>query len=82
MNSETRPTLEEYAKEAGAIIMCPSCHSNEISAGDSAAESMAYAMATNAWKRGEFRMDSREEIMDLMKSVLTDANIKCPSCPG
>ena len=80
MNSETVPTLEEYAKQAGAITLCPGCHANEVLARDSSAKSMAYAMATNALKRGEFRMDSREEIMEMMKSVLTDANRKCPSC--
>ena len=80
MNSETRPTLEEYAKQAGAIIDCPSCRSNEIASGDSDAGAKAYAIATNAWKRGEFRMDDREEIMDLMKSVLMNANQRCPFC--
>jgi hypothetical protein len=81
MNSETRSTLEEYAKRAGVVVMCPRCHSNEILASDPEAESMAYGMATNGWKHGEFRADSREEIMSLMKEVLSGANIRCPFCP-
>ena len=80
MNSETRSTLEEYAKQAGEIIDCRICPSFEVSSGDTDAESKAYAIATNAWKSGEFRMDSREEIMELMKSVLMDANHRCPTC--
>jgi ribosomal protein L37AE/L43A len=80
MNSETRPALEDMAKQAGAIVRCPTCHTYDVLAGDSGAESMAYGMATNAWKRGEFGMDSREDIMSEMKSVLQDANIECPSC--
>ena len=80
MNSETRPTLEDYAKQAGAIVTCATCHTYEVYAGDSDADSKAYAIATNAWKDGEFRMDSREEIMEQMQSVLSDANHKCPSC--
>jgi hypothetical protein len=80
MNSDTRPSLEEFAKQSGAIIPCPTCSSYDISAGDYDAERMAYGMATNAWKSGQFRMDSREEIMSLMKSVLGGANHRCPSC--
>jgi hypothetical protein len=51
-----------------------------IIADDDDAESQAYAMATNAWKRGDFRSASLEEVRAAKKSVLRDANFKCPSC--
>jgi len=44
MNSETRGICEDYAKEAGAIIPCPVCGNYELSAGDTEAETRAFAM--------------------------------------
>lgn len=82
MNSDTQETAEECAKDAGAIIQCPSCHGYDISAHDPEAESRAYAIATVAWKDGTrgFRNMSREEVVSVLKSALDSANINCPSC--
>lgn len=82
MNSDTQETAEECAKDAGAIIKCPSCLGYDISAFDPEAESRAYAIATEAWKSGTrgFRNMAREEVMGVVKSALQDANISCPSC--
>jgi hypothetical protein len=80
MNSESRDALEAIAKRAGAIIDCPNDCGNEISAGDSDADSQAYAAATVAWKRGLFGSSDRDEVMAEMKGVLQDANIDCPQC--
>ncbi len=80
MNSESVEILTQIAKNAEAIIPCSICGSHYLSAYDEDAENIAYGMATNAWKNGDFRGASREEIMQLTKSVIDDANDKCPSC--
>lgn len=82
MNSDTRETAEQCAKEAGAIISCPVCGNHDVLADDDEAERNAYARATNELKAGVrgFRGMEREEVMAIVKSVLNDANIECPSC--
>ena len=82
MNSDTVLTAEQCAKDAGAIVSCPICHGCDIDAGDDDANRMAYARATEEWKAGGrgFRGMDREEVMDVVKSVLQDALIECPSC--
>jgi hypothetical protein len=80
MNAHIQDELNEIAKKSEAIISCPICRNYMIIADDDDAESQAYAMATNAWKRGDFRSASLEEVRAAMKSVLRDANFKCPSC--
>jgi hypothetical protein len=72
--------LEEIARHAGAIIPCEICRNYYLIADDQDAESQAYAMATNAWKRGEFRRAPLEEVRHVMKGVLDNANHRCPSC--
>jgi len=71
MNSETILTLEEYAKDARAFIICPMCH-DLISANDAEAARRAYAMATKALKSGVrgLRGMERIEVLRLMKQVL------------
>ncbi len=82
MNSDTMEIAEQCAKDAGAIVPCATCGNSDVSAGDAEAESGAYARATNEWKAGGrgFRSMSREEVMGVVKLVLQDANIECPSC--
>ena len=82
MNSDTMETAEQCAKDAGAIVSCSICHGYHISAGDDDAERATYARATEEWKAGVrgFRGMSREDVMGVVKSVLQDANFKCPSC--
>ena len=82
MNSDTTETAVQFAKDAGAIVQCADCHGYDVRAYDDDAESMAYAQATNAWKDGVrgFRGMSREEVVSVVKSVLDDALIECPSC--
>ena len=80
MNAHVQIALEEIAQRAGAVVKCETCHSNYISADDEEANSFAYAMATNACMRGEFRSTTLEETRNAMKMVLRDANIRCPSC--
>ena len=82
MNSDTRPTVEEIAKEVGVVVPCSGCGNYDVDAGDSEAEKMLYAQATNLWKDGDraFRSMSREEVVTLVKTVLTEAPFRCPSC--
>jgi hypothetical protein len=80
MNAHVQIALEEIAQAAHAIVKCRICQSNYVIADDDEAESLAYAMATNTCKRGEFRSTTLEETRDAMKSVLRDANHRCPSC--
>ena len=80
MNAHMHEQLLEIARQAGAIINCPNCSASEVCAFDKDADSRAYAMATNAWKEGAFRSASREETMEEMKSVIFDANHRCPVC--
>jgi hypothetical protein len=80
MNAHMAVQLEEIARQAEAIIPCEICRSNYIIADDSDAESKAYAMATNAWMDGDFRSAPLEEVRQVMKSVLSSANHRCPSC--
>ena len=80
MNSETRETVEEYAKQAEAIVRCPVCGNYDIYAEDEEADKRAYGAVTNAWKAGQFGGDSREDIVRVMEGVLRDANEVCPSC--
>ena len=80
MNSDTYETAEQLARESGAIKPCSIC-GGDLYAEDSEADQMTYARATNAWKarvRG-FRSMSREEVVELVRSVLIDAPITC-SC--
>ena len=82
MNSDTMETAVQFAKDAGAIVQCAVCFGYDVRAYDDGAKSMTYAQATNAWKDGirGFRGMSREEVVSVVKSVLDDALIKCPSC--
>jgi hypothetical protein len=80
MNAHVQTALEEIAKKAGAIVRCKVCRNEWIAAGDSDAASMAHVMAANAWKGGEFRSASFDEVRDLMTAVLRDANAHCFSC--
>ena len=75
-------TIEEMAKTAGAIVSCPTCFGYDVRAADDDADRMAYAQATNAWKgrHHDFWGMSREEVVDMVKGVLDDANHKCPNC--
>ena len=82
MNSDTAETAEQIAKDADAIVKCWACGSYYVYADDSEADRIAYAQATEAWKSGGrgFRTMSREEVMDIVKSVLDDAFVDCPGC--
>lgn len=80
MNAHVYEILVEIAERSGATVPCETCGNYQIIADDEDAESQAYAMATNAWKDGEFRTAELEEIRAAMKSVLRDANRRCPSC--
>lgn len=80
MNAHVLEILTEIAESAEAIVPCEICGNYEIFADDEDAYSQAYAMATNAWKEVAFRSSSLEEVRAAMKSVLRDANRRCPSC--
>ena len=78
MNSDTCETVEQLAKESGAIIPCPICGS-DLYAEDGEADEATCARATVAWKaRG--RGMPRMEMIHLVRSVLEDAPTTC-SCP-
>ena len=82
MNSDTVELAAHLAKDTGAILSCPVCGHYDLHAYDDDAERMTYARATEAWKDGArgFRLMKREDVMQLVKSVLDDALAKCPSC--
>jgi hypothetical protein len=80
MNAHMQGLLEEIVRNAEAIIPCGICGNYYVIADDADAELIAYAMATNACKRGEFRSATLEEVRHCMKSVLDNANHRCPSC--
>ena len=73
MNVHVQIALEEIAQ-------CEVCHNYYVCADDEEANSLAYAMATNAYKRGEFRTTTLEKTREAMKAVLRDASHRCPSC--
>ena len=82
MNSDTRETAEILAKQARAIISCPICHEHEISVDDPEAERRTYALATQSWQsvsRG-FQGMTREDVMNVIRSVLASASPTCPRC--
>jgi hypothetical protein len=70
MNAHVQIALEEIAQ-------CEVCHNYYVRADDEEANSLAYAMATNAYKRGEFRTTRLEETREGMKAVLRDASHRC-----
>ncbi len=82
MNSDTRLTVEEIAKEVGAVVPCQGCGNYDIYADDPDADGMAYARATNYWNDQDraFRGMTREEVMRVVKAVLSSASYDCPSC--
>ena len=82
MNSDTMETAIQLAKDTGSILSCQACAGYDLRAHDADAERRTYARATEAWKSGDrgFRRMEREEVMGIVKSVLNDALIKCPSC--
>jgi predicted RNA-binding Zn-ribbon protein involved in translation (DUF1610 family) len=80
LDADIREALEGVAEKAGAIIPCPKCGHYDVRADDSDAESKAYAMATKAFKRGEFQGASLKQVRAEMKAVLLDANQDCPGC--
>lgn len=67
--------LEEIARQAEAIVPCTLCRNNHVSAGDEDAERRAYAMATNAWKRGESRSAPLDEVQHLMNLCFAKQSI-------
>ena len=81
MNSDTVEIAEQIAKDVSAIVKCWACGSC-IYTNDGEADRMSYAQATEAWKSGDrgFRAMSREEVMDVVKSILDDAFVDCPGC--
>ena len=80
MNAHVQSTLEEIAKKAGAIARCKACRNGWIAADDNDAESAAYAMAASAWRGGEFRSASFDEVRDGLTAMLRDADAHSISC--
>lgn len=81
MNAHMREALTVIAKDTGAIVPCGQCGTYDLrNEDDAAADSMAYAMMTNAWKDGQFRSATLEESQKLMANILKSANEHCPSC--
>jgi hypothetical protein len=82
MNSYTEILVSEILDKSGALIKCSVCGKYMLLAYDQDAESMAYGMAENAWKRDErgFRGMGREEVSALIKRRLVEAPSRCPSC--
>lgn len=81
MNGNMEVALGEIAVRAEAFVKCPICRNYYVSADDPDAESMAYAMAINDWKAGQFRCSGGvDEIRHEMSRVLRSGNWRCPSC--
>jgi hypothetical protein len=82
MNSDTEILVSEILDKSGALIKCSVCGKYMLLAYNQDAESMAYGMAEDAWKRDErgFRGMGREEISALIKRRLVEAFSRCPSC--
>jgi hypothetical protein len=77
MSSDTYETAFECAKEAGAIVKCPSCREYDLSAYVDEAEERAYAIAR---KNGRLRRGmSRQEVRGIIQDVLQDTG-SCPRC--
>ena len=79
MNTGVYQQLEDIARRAKAIVRCEFCRST-VGAGDPGAEALAYGGLTDAWEHGEFHGTPLEELHELMKSVLRNADRRCPSC--
>lgn len=70
---------QAIAVQAGAIKECENHPGTFLTLDDTDAEKKAYAMATNKIKNGEISC-KREELMDAIKSAITDAGDECYSC--
>jgi hypothetical protein len=71
--------LEDIARQAKVIVRCEFCRSY-VGAGDPKAEAQAYADVTDAWEHGRFQGTPLDELRELMKNVLRNADRRCPSC--
>ena len=81
MNAHMQEAMTDIAQDAGAIVPCGLCGNYDIrNENDPEADSLAYAMATNAWKGDQFRSASLEEAKKVMKATLSSANDHCPFC--
>jgi len=72
-------TAQGIAVEAKAIEECEYHSGTYLSCDDQDAEKMAYAIGTNKTKRGELNF-KREELMDAIKTAISDAGEECYSC--
>lgn len=70
---------QEIAVQAGAIEECEHHPGTFNARDDTDAEKQAYAIATNKIKSGEISC-TREELMDAIKSAISDAGEECYSC--
>ena len=82
MNSDTRVTAEQIAKDTGALVQCEICGNSYIRVFNREAEQQAYTRATDDWKSGVrgFEGMQREDVTEVVKSVLDNANLRCPNC--
>jgi len=84
MDPDALQAATQHAKEARAIIRCPTCGQYDLYAKDEDADRLAYANVAEAWAgigRG-FRGMTRTEVLDCMKSVLQATPTECPWCAG
>jgi hypothetical protein len=79
MNTHMYEQMEEIARQAKAVVRCEFCRSY-VSAEDPDAEAQAYASAADAWAHDGFQGALLEDVQGLMKSVLKNADRRCPSC--
>ena len=69
----------EAALKAGAVKACEFHSDTILGCDDSDAERRAYAIGTNMVKSSEID-GAREEFMDAIKTVISEAMDACPSC--
>ncbi len=81
MNTGVHQQIEDIARQAKAIVRCEFCRSY-VRGGDPDAEAQAYAGMTEAWEheRAGFQGTPLDELRELMKRVLSNADRRCPSC--
>ena len=80
MKSDYLIIVEELIESAGAVGLCPACHSEEVRVGGEGAARKAYGIATERWKDGSFGREDRDSIMRLVKGALDDIPIECRTC--
>lgn len=82
MNSHTKETVENCARQAGAVEPCSLGCDYHVYAFDEEADRRTYALATNAWKAVDsgFRGMTLDQVRSVVKQFLESSSDQCPNC--